>query len=231
MCTLIFFFQGNIMIFGLSLYRLKAQNWCSLALLMQLPKLALVSLCLTSFGSACSITSTTRYGSSYASLFHTWAEMVISGHRGVKWCSLYWKVLQNLVLPVLRVVWIFYVVESFYQEFYWLNYVFSKFIIAISFLICINILENRKKNKAVLHISALFFIILWGFKLQLANNTLERVAPLTHAVGNVLKRVFVIGFSIVVFGKLLFLIFFSRINVSWFSTMRNLRSAQEVMGE
>ena len=36
---------------------------------------------------------------------------------------------------------------------------------------------------------------------QLANNTLERVAPLTHAVGNVLKRVFVIGFSIVVFGN------------------------------
>lgn len=37
--------------------------------------------------------------------------------------------------------------------------------------------------------------------MQLANNTLERVAPLTHAVGNVLKRVFVIGFSIVVFGE------------------------------
>lgn len=37
--------------------------------------------------------------------------------------------------------------------------------------------------------------------LQLANNTLERVAPLTHAVGNVLKRVFVIGFSIIVFGE------------------------------
>lgn len=36
---------------------------------------------------------------------------------------------------------------------------------------------------------------------QLANNTLERVAPLTHAVGNVLKRVFVIGFSIIVFGN------------------------------
>jgi solute carrier family 35 protein E1 len=53
----------------------------------------------------------------------------------------------------------------------------------------------------VLHISALFFIILWGLKLQLANNTLERVAPLTHAVGNVLKRVFVIGFSIIVFGN------------------------------
>ncbi|XP_058767557.1 uncharacterized protein LOC131641270 isoform X2 [Vicia villosa] len=35
----------------------------------------------------------------------------------------------------------------------------------------------------------------------LAPNTLERVAPLTHAVGNVLKRVFVIGFSIVVFGN------------------------------
>ena len=27
------------------------------------------------------------------------------------------------------------------------------------------------------------------------------MAPLTHAVGNVLKRVFVIGFSIIVFGK------------------------------
>jgi len=37
--------------------------------------------------------------------------------------------------------------------------------------------------------------------LQIATNTLERVAPLTHAVGNVLKRVFVIGFSIVVFGE------------------------------
>jgi hypothetical protein len=36
---------------------------------------------------------------------------------------------------------------------------------------------------------------------QLATNTLERVAPLTHAVGNVLKRVFVIGFSIIIFGK------------------------------
>ncbi|PKU69919.1 Triose phosphate/phosphate translocator, chloroplastic [Dendrobium catenatum] len=36
---------------------------------------------------------------------------------------------------------------------------------------------------------------------QVATNTLERVAPLTHAVGNVLKRVFVIGFSIVVFGN------------------------------
>lgn len=36
--------------------------------------------------------------------------------------------------------------------------------------------------------------------MQLATNTLERVAPLTHAVGNVLKRVFVIGFSILFFG-------------------------------
>ncbi|CAO2161749.1 unnamed protein product [Urochloa humidicola] len=36
---------------------------------------------------------------------------------------------------------------------------------------------------------------------QIATNTLERVAPLTHAVGNVLKRVFVIGFSIIVFGN------------------------------
>ncbi|OEL24246.1 Triose phosphate/phosphate translocator TPT, chloroplastic [Dichanthelium oligosanthes] len=36
---------------------------------------------------------------------------------------------------------------------------------------------------------------------QVATNTLERVAPLTHAVGNVLKRVFVIGFSIIAFGN------------------------------
>uniref|UniRef100_A0A452XWH9 Sugar phosphate transporter domain-containing protein n=1 Tax=Aegilops tauschii subsp. strangulata TaxID=200361 RepID=A0A452XWH9_AEGTS len=36
---------------------------------------------------------------------------------------------------------------------------------------------------------------------QVATNTLQRVAPLTHAVGNVLKRVFVIGFSIIIFGN------------------------------
>lgn len=36
---------------------------------------------------------------------------------------------------------------------------------------------------------------------QIATNTLERVTPLTHAVGNVLKRVFVIGFSIIIFGN------------------------------
>jgi hypothetical protein len=47
-----------------------------------------------------------------------------------------------------------------------------------------------------------WLIMFSCLKLQLANNTLERVAPLTHAVGNVLKRVFVIGFSIVVFGEL-----------------------------
>ncbi|OMO71958.1 Drug/metabolite transporter [Corchorus olitorius] len=47
-------------------------------------------------------------------------------------------------------------------------------------------------------------LMQYGFKdaiAKLATNTLERVAPLTHAVGNVLKRVFVIGFSIVVFGN------------------------------
>ncbi|XP_013632779.1 PREDICTED: triose phosphate/phosphate translocator, chloroplastic-like, partial [Brassica oleracea var. oleracea] len=36
---------------------------------------------------------------------------------------------------------------------------------------------------------------------QLATNTLERVAPLTHAVRNILERVFVIGFAIVIFGN------------------------------
>ncbi|KAK9268343.1 hypothetical protein L1049_000092 [Liquidambar formosana] len=35
----------------------------------------------------------------------------------------------------------------------------------------------------------------------LATNTIEMVAPLTHAVGNVLKRVLVIGFLIIVFGN------------------------------
>ncbi|XP_022148988.1 triose phosphate/phosphate translocator, chloroplastic-like isoform X2 [Momordica charantia] len=49
-------------------------------------------------------------------------------------------------------------------------------------------------------LSDLFWIgMFYHLYNQLAANTLERVAPLTHAVGNVLKRVFVIGFSIVVF--------------------------------
>eukprot|EP00850_Spirogloea_muscicola_P000049 SM000001S04451 [mRNA] locus=s1:268294:271577:- [translate_table: standard] len=47
----------------------------------------------------------------------------------------------------------------------------------------------------------LFVGLTYHLYNQLANNTLERVAPLTHAVGNVLKRVFVIGFSIIVFGN------------------------------
>lgn len=51
-------------------------------------------------------------------------------------------------------------------------------------------------------LSDLFWIgMFYHLYNQLAANTLERVAPLTHAVGNVLKRVFVIGFSIVVFGN------------------------------
>jgi solute carrier family 35 protein E1 len=43
--------------------------------------------------------------------------------------------------------------------------------------------------------------MLYHLYNQLATNTLERVAPLSHVVGNVLKRVFVIGFSIIVFGN------------------------------
>ncbi|KAL5222063.1 hypothetical protein ABZP36_026776 [Zizania latifolia] len=51
-------------------------------------------------------------------------------------------------------------------------------------------------------ISDLFFVgLFYHLYNQLATNTLERVAPLTHAVGNVLKRVFVIGFSIIIFGN------------------------------
>ncbi|XP_050237175.1 triose phosphate/phosphate translocator, chloroplastic-like [Mercurialis annua] len=51
-------------------------------------------------------------------------------------------------------------------------------------------------------VSDLFWIgMFYHLYNQVATNTLERVAPLTHAVGNVLKRVFVIGFSIVMFGN------------------------------
>ncbi|KAF0917588.1 hypothetical protein E2562_020959 [Oryza meyeriana var. granulata] len=51
-------------------------------------------------------------------------------------------------------------------------------------------------------VSDLFFVgLFYHLYNQVATNTLERVAPLTHAVGNVLKRVFVIGFSIIVFGN------------------------------
>ncbi|MFS8020842.1 Triose phosphate/phosphate translocator [Helianthus anomalus] len=47
----------------------------------------------------------------------------------------------------------------------------------------------------------MFYHLYNQLYFKIATNTLERVAPLTHAVGNVLKRVFVIGFSIVVFGN------------------------------
>ncbi|QCD84408.1 cell division cycle 2-like [Vigna unguiculata] len=51
-------------------------------------------------------------------------------------------------------------------------------------------------------VSDLFWVgMFYHLYNQVATNTLERVAPLTHAVGNVLKRVFVIGFSIIVFGN------------------------------
>uniref|UniRef100_A0A3B6FK75 Sugar phosphate transporter domain-containing protein n=1 Tax=Triticum aestivum TaxID=4565 RepID=A0A3B6FK75_WHEAT len=51
-------------------------------------------------------------------------------------------------------------------------------------------------------VSDLFLVgLFYHLYNQIATNTLERVAPLTHAVGNVLKRVFVIGFSIIIFGN------------------------------
>ncbi|KAK9116490.1 hypothetical protein Sjap_015437 [Stephania japonica] len=51
-------------------------------------------------------------------------------------------------------------------------------------------------------ISDLFWVgMFYHLYNQIAINTMERVTPLTHAVGNVLKQVFVIGFSIVVFGN------------------------------
>ena len=36
---------------------------------------------------------------------------------------------------------------------------------------------------------------------QVAYQALEKVEPITHAVGNVGKRIFVIGFSIIAFGN------------------------------
>jgi len=48
--------------------------------------------------------------------------------------------------------------------------------------------------------SAIYHMLTGKMYIQVATNTLERVAPLSHAIGNVLKRVFVIGFSIIVFG-------------------------------
>lgn len=58
------------------------------------------------------------------------------------------------------------------------------------------------KNDHIQHnFSLMFSLFINLLYFKIATNTLERVAPLTHAVGNVLKRVFVIGFSIVVFGN------------------------------
>lgn len=59
------------------------------------------------------------------------------------------------------------------------------------------IFNIRKPNKTLIFIRVFNDYV----NLKVATNTLERVAPLTHAVGNVLKRVFVIGFSIIVFGN------------------------------
>ncbi|KAI4306444.1 hypothetical protein L6164_029720 [Bauhinia variegata] len=62
--------------------------------------------------------------------------------------------------------------------------------------------EAIGKVGLVKFVSDLFWVgMFYHLYNQVATNTLERVAPLTHAVGNVLKRVFVIGFSIVIFGN------------------------------
>uniref|UniRef100_A0A0C9RR17 TSA: Wollemia nobilis Ref_Wollemi_Transcript_487_2116 transcribed RNA sequence n=1 Tax=Wollemia nobilis TaxID=56998 RepID=A0A0C9RR17_9CONI len=62
--------------------------------------------------------------------------------------------------------------------------------------------DGIAKVGMVKFVSDLFWVgMFYHLYNQLATNTLERVAPLTHAVGNVLKRVFVIGFSIIVFGN------------------------------
>ena len=58
---------------------------------------------------------------------------------------------------------------------------------------------------SLLKLYIIYYIPTFFIDHQVATNTLERVAPLTHAVGNVLKRVFVIGFSIIIFGKYFFL--------------------------
>ncbi|XP_059658808.1 triose phosphate/phosphate translocator, chloroplastic isoform X1 [Cornus florida] len=90
------------------------------------------------------------------------------------------------------------------------------YISIIAFIVCIPpalILEGPKLMKhgfsdaitkvgTTKFVTDLFWVgMFYHLYNQLATNTLERVAPLTHAVGNVLKRVFVIGFSIVIFGN------------------------------
>ncbi len=94
--------QNVILITSLLLCRLKAHNSCSLALVMQLPKLASTSSCLTSSGWACSIISITRYGSTHASFFFV-LDCFILGHGFLSWCraealwriaKLFWKLLR-----------------------------------------------------------------------------------------------------------------------------------------
>lgn len=75
----------------------------------------------------------------------------------------------------------------------------------MSFVFCDKMIDYESVLIIFISLSEFTMIYIYIFHHQVATNTLERVAPLTHAVGNVLKRVFVIGFSIIVFGKYLFL--------------------------
>jgi hypothetical protein len=68
--------------------------------------------------------------------------------------------------------------------------------------------DNINTSKAIARfglvkfLSDLFWVgMFYRLYSQLATNTLERIAPLTHVVGYVLKRVFVIVSSIIVFGN------------------------------
>ncbi|KAK9280690.1 hypothetical protein L1049_014388 [Liquidambar formosana] len=62
-------------------------------------------------------------------------------------------------------------------------------------------MTDRDSTNLDAYISIIALFVCIPPAILLAANTLERVAPLTHAVGNVLKRVLVIGFSIIVFGN------------------------------
>ena len=62
--------------------------------------------------------------------------------------------------------------------------------------------DTSAKVRLVKFLSDLFRVgMLYYLYNQPATNTLEGVEQLSHAVGNVLKRVFIIGFSIIMFGN------------------------------
>jgi solute carrier family 35 protein E1 len=66
----------------------------------------------------------------------------------------------------------------------------------------INTSKTISRFGQVKFLSDLFWVgMFYHLYSQLATNTLEQITPLTHVVCNVLKWVFVIGLSIIMFGN------------------------------